>query len=91
MIMIANRDKPLLNYEDALLYVSLLDIDGHHDWRLPKVEEMNDITNDIDDKFGFHWTSDVANDDRNYVVNVSGTYKRSALYWKHFVIAVRDM
>lgn len=91
MIMIANRDKPLLNYEDALLYVSLLDIDGHHDWRLPKVEEMNDITNDIDDKFGFHWTSDVANYDRNYVVNVSGTYKRSALYWKHFVIAVRDM
>ena len=91
MIMIANRDKPLLNYEDALLYVSLLDIDVHHDWRLPKVEEMNDITNDIDDKFGFHWTSDVANYDRNYVVNVSGTYKRSALYWKHFVIAVRDM
>lgn len=91
MIMIANRDKPLLNYEDALLYVSLLDIDGHHDWRLPKIEEMNDITNDIDDKFGFHWTSDVANDDRNYVVNVSGTYKRSALYWKHYVIAVRDM
>ena len=68
-----------------------MDIEGHKDWRLPTVDEMKDITNNIDDKFGFHWTSDVANDDRNYVANVWGTYKRSVLYWKHCVIAVRDM
>ena len=28
-----------LNYRDALLYCSLLDIDGKNDWRLPNDEE----------------------------------------------------
>lgn len=93
MIMIANADnKPLLNYADALLYVSLLDTNGYTDWRFPTVVEMKNIGNHIDDKFAFHWTSENRKEDGHYCViaNVWGTTKISMDSWKHFVLAVRN-
>lgn len=33
-----------LNYQDALLYVAMLDIDGYTDWTLPTVECLNRIS-----------------------------------------------
>lgn len=34
-----------LNWEDGMLYCSLLVIDGKDDWRMPTIEELNDIYN----------------------------------------------
>lgn len=92
MLEIANVDnRPLLNYEDALLYVSLLDIDGHKDWRLPTLDEMHLLSNAIDDDMLlYNWISDAHNVDREYVMNAWGKIQISLHYWKHLVLAVRN-
>jgi hypothetical protein len=32
-----------LNYHDALLYLSFLDIDGHNDWRMPTLDDNDKV------------------------------------------------
>lgn len=46
-----------LNYYDALLYCELLDIDGVDDWRMPTIEELNEIYNSENTFSGSYWSS----------------------------------
>ncbi len=95
MIQVASIDnRPLLNYEDALLYCLMLDINGHNDWRLPTFEELkllakHSYSDDID-KWAYNWTVEPYNNDSSYIVNLWGGWKISQIYWKQLVIAVRN-
>jgi len=42
----------MMNYYDALLYCSLLDIGGHTDWRLPDSDDMNIIESYLNAQLG---------------------------------------
>ena len=93
MIQVAPNinNRPSLNYDDALLYCSLLDIDGYQDWRLPTTDEMKILKQDnVFDRASYNWTSDHHDDNSSYAMNLIGTCKISSEYWKHNVIAVRN-
>jgi|688.fasta_scaffold1093872_2 hypothetical protein len=49
-----------LNYHDALLYCSLLDINGYADWRMPDIDDMNIIQSYLHEQLGTssYWLSD---------------------------------
>jgi hypothetical protein len=49
-----------LNYNDALLYCSLLDINGYADWRMPDIDDMNIIQSYLHEQLGLssYWLSD---------------------------------
>jgi hypothetical protein len=45
-----------LNYYDALLYCSLLEIDDRKDWRMPTYEELLQFETKPHDFDGYYWT-----------------------------------
>ena len=50
-----------LNWDDAVLYCSLLMIDGYSDWRMPTILELQYLTDLSMGKY--YWSVDVRNDD----------------------------
>lgn len=52
-----------LNWYDAMLYCSMIEIDGKTDWRLPTLEELSVIYT-IENNFwqSYYWTSTDADD-----------------------------
>jgi hypothetical protein len=54
-----------LNWDDAVLYCSLLMIDGYSDWRMPTILELHYLgsisLNECTGKY--YWSVDVRNDD----------------------------
>ena len=47
-----------LNYEDAKLYCDLLSIDNKDDWRIPSLQELKSVLNDLKPSAGeSYWTS----------------------------------
>jgi hypothetical protein len=54
-----------LNWDDAVLYCSLLMIDGYSDWRMPTILELQYLSNlSLNECAGkYYWSSDVRNDD----------------------------
>ena len=46
-----------LNWYDGMLYCSLLVIDGVDDWRMPTIEELNEIYNSENTFSGSYWSS----------------------------------
>ena len=57
----------MLNWNDAMLYCSLLVIDDKCDWRLPTKEELNYIYNSEDDlECDYYWSSTEYNSNNAY-------------------------
>jgi hypothetical protein len=53
-----------LNWDDAVLYCSLLAIDGYDDWRMPTILELEYLSHVSPNDAGkYYWSSDVRNDD----------------------------
>jgi len=51
-----------MNWEDGMLYCSLLVIDGVDDWRMPTLEELMEFfTSKHDEKVWVYWSSDAVN------------------------------
>jgi hypothetical protein len=47
-----------LNWYDGLLYLSLLEIDGKSDWRLPTFDELEHIYKSVNDFVrAYYWSS----------------------------------
>ena len=48
-----------LNWYDAILYCSMIEIDGHNDWRLPTIRDFEMIDRCLVRKqlYGEYWTS----------------------------------
>ena len=55
------RYEKILNWDDALLYCSLLTIDGYDDWRMPTILELQYLSHLSIGKY--YWSVDVRNDD----------------------------
>jgi hypothetical protein len=53
MIEKAPRPDVCMTYSDAVLYCQFLTHNGHADWRLPTVYEINEVS-------GFKWFDDAA-------------------------------
>jgi hypothetical protein len=61
-IVCANQQyEKKLNWNDAVLYCSLLAIDGYDDWRMPTILEFQSLSHLSIGKY--YWSSDVRNDD----------------------------
>jgi hypothetical protein len=69
MIEISPKEyETLLNWHDGMLYCQLLTIDNKNDWRLPTIEELQDIyhsENDFYDTYYWSLTKAIIHD--NYV------------------------
>ena len=62
-IVCANQQyEKKLNWNDAVLYCSLLAIDGYDDWRMPTIWELQSVSL-IECTGKYYWSSDVRNDD----------------------------
>ena len=95
MIEVAAKEyERILNWDDAMLYCSLLVIDGKDDWRLPTLDELYDIHKSDNDFFVdvHYWSSIPKFSDKAWLLNITtgkpGVYEKSG---NIFVRAVRTI
>jgi hypothetical protein len=82
------------SWDNARLYCFLLDIDGKTGWRLPTIEELNEIFKSQNDfEKSWYWSSTERNDDYAWFQYFSGGGQNgiSKDYSGNWVRAIRDL
>jgi hypothetical protein len=81
-----------LNWDDAMMYCQLLVIDGVDDWRMPTIEELNEIYNSENTFSGSYWSS--TEYEGNYAwckSMLDGFYYGDRKGYSYYVRAVRSI
>ena len=60
------RYEKILNWDDALLYCSLLTIDDYDDWRMPTLQELKYLNHILTTEC-YYWSFDCKEDDSVFV------------------------
>lgn len=96
MLMIeisAKEYERMLNWDDAMMYCSLLVIDGKNDWRMPTIVELKEIYHSENDfSEHYYWSSSHGGWDTAWGQDMSGgcqyyNYKDGS----HYVRIVRSI
>jgi hypothetical protein len=86
-----------LNYYDALLYCSMVEIDGHNDWRLPSKTEVGTILKYCTKlcPFGYYWTCEQIDSETAWTVlcrmDMQPLYSYNYKKYEQMVMLVRNV
>lgn len=81
-----------LNWEDGMLYCSLLVIEGKDDWRMPTIEELNEIYNSENTFSGSYWSSTDENGNNAWFLSMlNGFNYPDGKGYSNYVRAVRNI